>query len=192
VAGYDGRPVQDTGKEPSTMNWKPLIGAGLEEAYRTTLGLVDMVEPSDLSWTPTTGDNWMTTAQLLMHLTGACGAGFKGVVTGDWGMPDGVDLSDMDPADMLPPADKMPFVDTVDQAHEGIEADRKLALEMLAGLSEDDLANKPAPVPWDPEVVPLGRRLLQMVNHLQTHKNQLFYYLKLQGKAVNTMHLYGM
>ena len=31
-----------------------------------------------------------------------------------------------------------------------------------------------------------------MVGHLANHKAQLFYYLKLLGKDVNTMHLYGM
>ena len=31
-----------------------------------------------------------------------------------------------------------------------------------------------------------------MAEHLAQHKAQLFYYLKLQGKDVNTMHLYGM
>jgi len=40
--------------------------------------------------------------------------------------------------------------------------------------------------------MPLGHRLLGMVGHLELHKAQLFYYLKLQGKPVNTMHMYGM
>ena len=31
-----------------------------------------------------------------------------------------------------------------------------------------------------------------MVNHLNAHKAQLFYYLKLRGQAVNTLHMYGM
>jgi len=30
------------------------------------------------------------------------------------------------------------------------------------------------------------------VNHLLSHKGQLFYYLKLQGREVNTMHLWGV
>ena len=38
----------------------------------------------------------------------------------------------------------------------------------------------------------LGHRLLGMIGHLTQHKAQLFYYLKLQGKPVNTMHLWGM
>ena len=50
----------------------------------------------------------------------------------------------------------------------------------------------PAPAPWNPQPVQLGQQLLGMVNHLNQHKGQLFYYLKLQGKPVNTMHYYGM
>ena len=38
----------------------------------------------------------------------------------------------------------------------------------------------------------LGRRLLQMVEHLNQHKGQLFYYLKLQGVPVHTGNLWGM
>jgi hypothetical protein len=38
----------------------------------------------------------------------------------------------------------------------------------------------------------LGHRLLQMVDHLKSHKAQLFYYFKLQGKPVHTGHLWGM
>ncbi len=39
---------------------------------------------------------------------------------------------------------------------------------------------------------PLGFQLHQMVRHLDEHKAQLFYYLKLQGKPVNTGDLWGM
>jgi hypothetical protein len=31
-----------------------------------------------------------------------------------------------------------------------------------------------------------------MVQHLDSHKSQLFYYLKLMGRDVNTMNLWGM
>jgi hypothetical protein len=46
--------------------------------------------------------------------------------------------------------------------------------------------------PWAPgrEFV-LGWHLLQMVRHLDLHKAQLFYYLKLQGESVNTGDLWG-
>jgi hypothetical protein len=40
--------------------------------------------------------------------------------------------------------------------------------------------------------VVLVSRPKQMVDHLFCHKNQLFYYLKLMGKPVDTGSLWGM
>jgi uncharacterized damage-inducible protein DinB len=37
----------------------------------------------------------------------------------------------------------------------------------------------------------LGQHLLHMIQHLDRHKAQLFYYLKLQGQKVNTADLWG-
>jgi hypothetical protein len=174
------------------MSWMELLGRELEFAYKPTEGLVDLVDGDKLDWKPATGSNWMTTGQLLMHITSACGACFKGFVTGDWGLPEGVDASELSPEEMLPPAEKMPAVGSVDEARKMLAEDKKTALAMLEQTPEEDLANKPAPAPWDTQDVILGHRLLHMVHHLNQHKGQLFYYLKLQGKDVNTGHLWGM
>jgi len=94
---------------------------------------------------------------------------------------------------MLPPAEALPTVETVAKARELLAADKKLALEMLAQAGEDDLENKRLAAPWSPQQeTQLGHHLLGMVIHLQSHKSQLFYYLKLMGRDVNTMHLWGM
>ena len=73
-----------------------------------------------------------------------------------------------------------------------LQADRQLALDMLALRNEEALANDPAPAPWDPAGTVPGHRLLQMIDHLRQHKGQLFCYLKLQGKPVKTADLWGM
>ena len=65
-------------------------------------------------------------------------------------------------------------------------------LDYLSKATDERLENEPAPVPWDPTGIPLGYRLLQFVIHLNQHKGQLFYYLKLQEKPVNTQHLWGI
>ena len=59
---------------------------------------------------------------------------------------------------------------------------------------EERLENEMLSAPWDPTntEIALGRHLLGMVIHLQSHKSQLFYYLKLQGKDMNTQTLWGM
>lgn len=174
------------------MTWKELIGCEMEYAYAVTEKLMSLVEESGLNWKPSTGNNWMTTGQLLLHITESCGMCFKGFVTGDWGMPEGTESSETNFEDMLPSAEKMPTVATVAEAMDLFEKDRNVAREMLAGLSENELENKEAPAPWDPSKVNLGHRLLQMVAHLNSHKSQLFYYLKLQGKPVHTGNLWGM
>ena len=102
-------------------------------------------------------------------------------------MPDGVDGGDM-----MPSADKMPTVKSTDEALKELKADKKLAYEMLDKAGEDNLHNKMVAAPWGGPPMPLGVQAQSMIGHLANHKAQLFYYLKLQGKDVNTMHMYGM
>jgi len=175
------------------MDWKSLLENELEYLYRVTAGLFDQVDDGDLGWKPASGGNWMTTGQLLHHIATGNGPGFKGFVTGDWGMPEGLDLSEMAPEEMLPPAEKMPSVESVAQAKAMLAEDRALATEVLAGLREEELANRELAAPWAPaDTFALGRHLLHSIRHTLQHKGQLFYYLKLQGKPVNTLHLWGM
>ena len=173
------------------MNWTKLLNSEIEYTYGVTERLIDKVDKNKLSWKPATGKNWMTTGQLLMHISNACGACCRGFVTGDWGMPEGVDFSSLPLEAMLPPAEKLPRVKSVAEAKRLLKADRELALAMVKKAGEKRLAKEPAPAPWDPSKMILGQRLLSMVAHLNSHKGQLFYYLKLQGKPVNTHDLWG-
>ena len=175
------------------MKWTELLTDAVQENYKVTDALMAMVTDDDLDWKPAAGTNWMTTGQLLMHLTGSCGACFKGFVTGDWGMPDGMKMEDMPEDQMLPPAEALPTVESVTKARELLAADKQISIDMLAAAGEEDMETKLMAAPWEPDnEVVLGRHLLGMVIHLQSHKSQLFYYLKLQGKDVNTYHLWGM
>jgi hypothetical protein len=174
------------------MDWKQLLTEEIEYNYAVADQLMNLVDDGALGWKPSTGANWMTTGQVVEHITTACGTAFKGFITGDWGLPDGTDMSEMSPEEMVPPAEALPTAKSVAAARAALAADKKLALDTLAGVSEDDLHNKPAPAPWDPRPVGLGHRLLGMVGHLTSHKDQLYYYLKLQGKPVNTMTKWGM
>jgi hypothetical protein len=86
----------------------------------------------------------------------------------------------------------MPAVSSVSEARTLLAADKRTALEVIESTSEDDLATSMKSAPWSPRQKILGQWLLDMVGHLSSHKSQLFYYLKLQGKPVNTGHLWGM
>lgn len=170
------------------MNWTELLKAEIQSTYTITERLLALVDDDALEWKPL-GNNWMTTGQLLKHITDGCGAAFRAFITGDWGLPEGTDISEVT---HLPPAEKLPTIDSVAEARRLLQEDKRLTSDMLASLCEDDLAHRKAPAPWDPTEMVLGHRLLQMVDHLKQHKGQLFYYLKLQGKPVNTADLWGM
>jgi uncharacterized damage-inducible protein DinB len=175
------------------MKWTELLKEQVESVYHATEGLMDLVKLKDLSFKPATGANWMTTGQLLKHITEACGFCMRGFVTGDWGMPEGVEYEEVPEDQMLPPAEKMPAVKRVADAKKLLAADKKLALAMIRKAGERSLATKMVAAPWNPKVKsPLGLHLLHMVSHLSQHKGQLFYYLKLMGRPVHTGHLWGM
>ena len=174
------------------MNWTQLLKQEVESTYATAAKLLDKVDPGSLDWKPQSGGNWMTVRQLLKHLGNACGAGCKGFVSGDWGLPPGVKFEDLPAEDMLPPAEKLPGVESVEEARRLLQEDKALALRFIDQAGEHDLDHKKLAAPWAPGVeFPLGRHILMMVQHLDQHKGQLFYYLKLQGKPVNTADLWG-
>lgn len=174
------------------MNWKELLKAELDSSYHAAEKLLEKTNDRMLGWKPSAGSNWMTMGQLLMHLSSSCGSAFKGFITGDWGMPEGVDVSSLPPEEMLPPAEKMPSAGSVAETKELLQADRQTALRMLAHCSEQNLAQQQTAAPWDPTPMPLGRRLLQMIEHFNAHRGQLFYYLKLQGIPVTTQDYWGV
>jgi hypothetical protein len=175
------------------MNWTQVITSDMEATYAVTDKLMSMLKDEELGWKPATGANWMTAGQLLMHLTTACGMCCKGFVTGDWGLPDGASFDDMPHEDMMPKADKLPTVDSVAQAREALAEDKKTALAMVAQAGEDEMNSKMLSAPWDQgKDRVLGKHMLEMVNHLAIHKAQLFYYLKLMDRPVDTMTLWGM
>lgn len=171
------------------MNWKPYLEERLDRAYRVTDGLIDLVTDDDLDFKPATGTNWMTVGQLLEHMAGCGGVTFEYFVGGRAANrapeADGSNGG-------LPMAEEMPTVASVAEARRKIEADRRMAAEILAGVSDEDLELRPSPVYWDPREVSLGQRMSEMVDHLVQHKGQLFYYLKLMGRDVNTSLLWGM
>ncbi len=172
------------------MNWTELLESELDNAYKAAEGLISMVDDDSLDWKPASGDNWMTTGQLLNHIATACGGPTKGFVTGDWGMPAGADAGEMAPEEMLPPAESLPGAESVAATLEALAADKALAREMIA--QAEGRMDEPVAAPWDPRPRPLGQQVLGMIEHLNNHKAQLFYYLKLQGAPVNTWHFYGM
>ncbi len=174
------------------MNWSELLISQTRLTYSATEGLLDLVDDSMLDWKPSTGENWMTTGQLLLHLTTACGFCFKGFLTGDWTPPEGSEMPEAEEGEMLLPAEKLPVAESVARVKELLAADKQLALATIEEAGEGRLAGDTVKAPWEAEERLLGAQFLLMVQHLAQHKGQLFYYLKLQGKPVDTSQLWGM
>lgn len=172
------------------MEWTEFLKSELSTTYALTKKLMDMVDYDHLNWKPSEENNWMTTGQLLLHLSTACGSTFKGLVTGDWGFPPVENPEEIQPGEMLLPAEKLPTVKNVIEAIELLEKDKLMSFEMLSQCSEERLSTEMVSAPWSPIQSALGLYLFQMIEHFKQHRHQLFYYLKLQGKPVNTSHLW--
>jgi uncharacterized damage-inducible protein DinB len=163
-----------------------------EDTYLITGKLFRRVTDNELSWKPATGKNWMTIGQLMMHCASfGCGKAIQGFVKGDWGLPEGTRLEDLAAENHLPLAAELPSVESVEQAVRLLKDDRDLALSCIAEANDGELLGKTFPAPWGGPELPLFHHLLRMIAHLAQHKGQLFYYLKLMGKQVDTKDLWG-
>lgn len=158
------------------------------EMYRVTEALFGLVD--DLEWKPATGHNWMTTGQLLRHCGDSCGTALRGFITGDWRMPDGQDLEDLPAEEQMPSAEGMPTVESVDEARRILAEDRELSTMLLSKVDDERLLGQRSAPPWGGPERTLFQHCNDMIWHLGQHKGQLFYYLKLQGRPVNTYHLW--
>lgn len=174
------------------MKWKELLSDEILYTYGVADHLMSLVRDDELDWKPDHGSNWMSMGQLLMHMTDACGSTFDGLINGAWDIREEFQVNELETRQIFPSADMLPSVNSVSDARKLLADDRKLALKSLKKCSEEDLAGKYAPAPWTRHPMILGQRLLHMVFHLNQHKGQLFYYLKLSGRSVNTCDLYGM
>ncbi len=175
------------------MTLKDVLREEADRIYDVTEKLIRRVDASELGWKPASGRNWMTTAQLIMHCSNeSCGRAMQAFITGDFGLPEGTKFEDLPPEQAMPPAEAMPAVSSVEQALQLLAADREIAHRTLADCDESLLLSQRSTAPWGGPGVSLFQHLLHMIDHLDQHKGQLFYYLKLMGKDVNTSDLWGM
>ena len=174
------------------MTLKNILLNESEKLYTITKNLFTLVSNNELQWIPTSGKNWMTVGQVMMHCASfGCGKAVQGFVKGDWGLPEGTKMEDLNAEDHVPLQNALPSVESVEKAMELLEEDRKLTICCISEIDETELLNKLIIAPWGGQELTLFQHLLQMIAHLTQHKGQLFYYLKLMGKDVNTKDLWG-
>jgi len=130
-------------------------------------------------------------AGYLRHIFGISSVTFTDPLRARTPGPDGVSIQDLPEEEMITPLEKVPAVASVDEALSLLVSDRELCMDVLSDLSDERLLSERSAAPWGGPEVTLLQHCTSMIWHLGQHKGQLFYYLKLQGKDVNTMHLWG-
>ncbi|MDR0310832.1 MAG: DinB family protein [Acidobacteriota bacterium] len=141
------------------------------DSYRPVENMLKMVPPDKLNWKPE--ENFMSVGELIAHLCDGVGGELKMLVTNNW------------PAH---PEGPMPSC----SASEGLaklEKDKAVLRELIAGISEEDFANREAATPWGASGT-IEKMGFYFKEHFTNHKMQLFTYLKLLGLPVNTQTLY--
>jgi hypothetical protein len=142
--------------------------------------LIGMVPADKLDWKP--GPTFMSTGQVLCHLSDGLGGGFEMLLSGKW--PSTEEMEAGMKLENLPSCSPQEALDK-------LEKDKKILRQVLDGMSEEDFTNKVLSVPWGWKAK-MERMALSFLEHFTNHKMQLFTYLKLLGLPVNTQTLYGM
>lgn len=175
----------------TSITLKQILLDETQNIYGITGKLFKKVTNDDLVWKPASGTNWMTTGQLLMHCANfGCGKAVRGFVRGDWGLAEN-DTENIDVKQHVPPVSVLPAVQCVKEACYLLEQDKILAVSCINEVKEEELLTKKTIAPWGGPKNTLFQHLMLMIAHLVQHKGQLFYYLKLMGRDVNTQDLWG-
>jgi hypothetical protein len=141
--------------------------------------LIGMVPADKLDWKP--GPTFMTTGQVICHLSDGVGGGLETLLSGKW-----PSMEEMEAGMTL---EKMPSC-TVQEALGKLENDKNALHAALDAISEEDFTNRVVSVPWGWKTK-FEIMSVAFLGHFNNHKMQLFTYLKLLGLPVNTQSLYG-
>jgi uncharacterized damage-inducible protein DinB len=150
------------------------------ENYEPAEKLIGMVPADKLNWRP--GPTFMSTGQVLCHLSDGLGGGFEMLLSGKW--PSMEEMAEGMKLENLPSCSPREALDK-------LEKDKRILRQVLEGVSEQDFTNKVVSVPWG-VTAKMERMAIHFLEHFTNHKMQLFTYLKLLGLPVDTQTLYGM
>ena len=149
------------------------------QSFQPAEKLINMVPADKLDWKP--GPTFMSTGQVICHLSDGVGGGLESLVSGKWPsmeeMEAGMKLENMPPCG-------------VQEALNRLAKDKTILRTTLDGLSESDFTHRVVSVPWGWKAK-FEIMSIAFLGHFNNHKMQLFTYLKLLGLPVNTETLYG-
>jgi hypothetical protein len=142
------------------------------DCFKPAETMLKMVPADKLDWKP--GPNFMSLGQLICHLSMGIGTELGMMINNTWPSMDG--------------PHEFPSC-SVAEALANLEKDKTTLREVLAGVTEEDFAEKIISVPWGWKAK-MEKMSLDFREHFVNHKMQLFLYLKLLGFPVNTETLY--
>lgn len=154
----------------------------IEGYYKAARGLIKLTPGDKLDFKPM--DGLMTVAQVLKHLATCLGASLSMALNNSW--------PDVPEGEMLPPAEKMPKSNSVEEALKEIDGDWALLGQEFEKITDGEFNGNKINVPWMPYPMTLLEYMMQAMEHLSNHRMQLFIWLKLSGEKLHTGHLYGM
>jgi hypothetical protein len=116
------------------MNWTDLLTAKVNETYHAIEGMLSLCDDASLGWKPATGANWMTTGQLIDHLTNAGGTCIAGFVPGNVGTRRCVGRGDATVGEKMPTTKRRRDAHEAggQSAHVAVIAEQNLATKMVA------------------------------------------------------------
>ncbi len=154
----------------------------IEGYYKAARGLVKLTPEDKLDFTPMAGN--MTIAQVLKHVATCLGASLAMALSNNW--------PEVPEEEMLPPVEKMPKSNSVEEALKEIDVDWELLKKEFEKITDGEFNGNKVKVPWMPFPMTLLEYMMQAMEHLSNHRMQLFTWLKLSGEKLHTGHLYGM
>jgi uncharacterized damage-inducible protein DinB len=146
------------------------------EAFKPAEAMLKMIPADKLDWKP--GPNFMTLGHLIHHLSSGIGTELRMVIDNSWPSPE----------EMAEAMKQTPSCG-IEEGLARLEQDKTTLQDLLAGMSEEEFANKTVSVPWGWQSN-MEKMALNFRDHFVHHKMQLFTYLKLLGLPVNTETLY--
>jgi len=143
------------------------------DSYRPVENMLKMVPADKLDWKP--GESFMRVGELISHICDGIGSELKMLISNKW--PEHMELGGA-----------MPTCGAAEGLAK-LEKDKTVLRELIAGISEEDFANREASTPWGAKGT-IEKMGFDFREHFTNHKMQLFTYLKLLGLPVNTQTLY--
>jgi uncharacterized damage-inducible protein DinB len=137
--------------------------------------LMEMSPTDKLGWRPLEGA-W-SLGQLLNH-SSSSSAIYMALINNQWPKPE-----------TRIPHDQLPEIEGA-KAKEIFHAHLENTLKLLESISDDDFNNKTVETPWGVKGS-LARVIQVIADHQNSHRVELFMYLKLIGLKVNTQTLHS-